>query len=101
VQTAGNCLEGLLHGLYFSKPRRDTPFSSLQGRHSPAVMYHVTILNIQPVCPLERGGPPWPLLTVETEANGDLWSTSEKSPYFWLVRRARRAGTRDFYSVLL
>ncbi len=77
-------------GYILVSPDATHPFSSLQGRHSPAVMYHVTILNIQPVCPPERGGP---LLTIETEANGDLWSTTERGPCFWLVRRARRAGT--------
>jgi hypothetical protein len=41
----------------------------------------------------------WPLLTVETEANGDLWSTYERA-YPWLVRWARRAGTIDFCPAL-
>jgi hypothetical protein len=34
----------------------------------------------------------WPLLTVETEVNGDSKSTNERG-YPWLVRWARRAGT--------
>ena len=41
----------------------------------------------------------WPLLTVETEVNGDSKSTNERALY-WLVRWACRAGTRDFCSVL-
>ncbi len=40
----------------------------------------------------------WPLLTVETEVNGDSKSTNESG--LWLVRWACRAGTRDFCSVL-
>ncbi len=39
-----------------------------------------------------------PLLTVETEANRDLWSTNERGPF--LVRGAHRAGTRDCYPAL-
>ncbi len=38
----------------------------------------------------------WPLLTVETEANGDLWSTNERGPSLFGVW-ARFAGTKDFY----
>ncbi len=44
-----------------------------------------------------RGG--GPLLTIETEVNGDSKSTNERGPYvvgFW----ACRASTRDFYSAL-
>ncbi len=41
----------------------------------------------------------WPLLIVEAEANGVLWSTNERA-LPWLVRQARRAGTKDFYTVL-
>ncbi len=41
----------------------------------------------------------WPLLTVETETNGNIWSTNE-GVLPWLVRWAHRAGTRDFYSAL-
>jgi hypothetical protein len=37
----------------------------------------------------------WPLMTVETKTNGDLWSIKRVLP--WLVRWARRAGTRCFY----
>ncbi len=40
-----------------------------------------------------------PLLTGETKAIGDLWSTNERV-LPWLVRWARRAATRDFYSAL-
>jgi hypothetical protein len=42
-------------------------------------------------------GKRWPLLTVETEANGpwELWSTNEGGPC--LVQLARQASTRDFY----
>ncbi len=43
---------------------------------------------------LERGGP-----TVETQANGDPWSTYEGGP-FCLVPWARCAITRDFYPAL-
>jgi hypothetical protein len=39
----------------------------------------------------------WPLLTVETEANGDLKSIQQmKGVLPWLVRWALRAGTRGF-----
>jgi hypothetical protein len=41
----------------------------------------------------------WPLLTVETEANGDSKSTNEQG-LPWLVRCAHRAGTRDFCPAL-
>ncbi len=41
----------------------------------------------------------WPLLTVETETNGNLWSTNE-GVLPWLVRCAHRAGKRDFYPAL-
>jgi hypothetical protein len=41
----------------------------------------------------------WPLLTVETEVNGDSKSTIE-GVLPCLVRWARRTGTRDFYPVL-
>ncbi len=44
---------------------------------------------------MERG---WPLLTVETEANGDLKSTNERGPL--LVRWACRASTIDFCHAL-
>ncbi len=37
----------------------------------------------------------WPLLTVEAKTSGDLWSIKRVLP--WLVRWARRAGTRYFY----
>jgi hypothetical protein len=39
----------------------------------------------------------WPLLTVETEVNGDSKSTNEKGVPPWLVRCA---GTIDFCSAL-
>ncbi len=38
----------------------------------------------------------WPLLTVETEVNGDSKDSIEKGPS-WLVRWACRTSTRDFY----
>ncbi len=41
----------------------------------------------------------WTLLTVETEANGDLWNTNERGPSL-MVCWSRRAGTRDFCSAL-
>ncbi len=41
----------------------------------------------------------WPLLTVETKALGDFWRTNERV-LPWLVRWARRAGTRDFYPAM-
>jgi hypothetical protein len=37
----------------------------------------------------------WPRLTVETDVNGDLL-VHMKEVLPWLVRWARRAGTRDF-----
>jgi hypothetical protein len=40
----------------------------------------------------------WPLLTVETEVNGDSKSTKE-GVLPWLVRWACPVGTRDFWSV--
>ncbi len=41
----------------------------------------------------------WPLLTLETEPNGDSKSTNERSPP-WLVRWACRARTRDLCTAL-
>jgi hypothetical protein len=46
-----------------------------------------------------REGPGWPLLTVETEANGDSWSTYEKSPR-WFIEFFHRAGIRDVWTAL-
>jgi hypothetical protein len=40
----------------------------------------------------------WPLLTVETEANGDSWSTYERVR--WCVGLNHRAGTRDVWTAL-
>jgi hypothetical protein len=45
-------------------------------------------------------GEGWPLLTVETEVNGDSKSTNEKRVPSWLVLWACRAGTRDFCPAL-
>ncbi len=43
----------------------------------------------------------WPLLTVETEVNGDSKSTTERSPSLvCLVSFAGRAGTQEFCSAL-
>ncbi len=41
----------------------------------------------------------WPLLTVETEVNGDSKSANEKD-LPWLVHWACREGMRDFCSAL-
>ncbi len=41
----------------------------------------------------------WPLLTIETEATGDSWSTNERGPSL-VVRGARRAGTKDLHPAL-
>ncbi len=38
----------------------------------------------------------WPLLSVETEVNGDSTRGNERCPFYWLVRWACRACTRDF-----
>jgi hypothetical protein len=40
-----------------------------------------------------------PLLSVETEANGDSWSTYEKSPR-WFIEFFHRAGIRDVWTAL-
>jgi hypothetical protein len=46
-------------------------------------------------------GEGWPLLTVETEANWDSWSTLHmKEVLPWLVHWARRVRTIDFYPAL-
>ncbi len=42
----------------------------------------------------------WPLLTVETEANGDSWSTNDRDPSFWLVRWAHLCRYNRFLSSL-
>jgi hypothetical protein len=41
-----------------------------------------------------------PLLAVETEANGDLWSTNERRPSL-VGSLVCRAGTRDFSAALV
>jgi len=42
----------------------------------------------------------WPLLSVETEANRDSSSTYERGSFLGLVRRAFRAGAKDFRPAL-
>jgi hypothetical protein len=42
----------------------------------------------------------WPLLTVETEVNGDSKSSNERGGLPWLVCWTCVAGTRDFCSAL-
>jgi hypothetical protein len=42
-------------------------------------------------------GEGWPLMTVETEANGDLWSTNERGSST-VGSLGCRAGKRHFYS---
>ncbi len=42
----------------------------------------------------------WPLLAVEAEASGELWSTNEGCPHLWLVRCTLRSGKKDFLTCL-
>ncbi len=42
----------------------------------------------------------WPLLTVETEAIGDLWSTNERGSSM-VGSLGCRVGSRDFYAALV
>ncbi len=44
---------------------------------------------------MTREGEGWPLLTVETEANGDSKSTNERGPSL-VVRLSLHAGTKGF-----
>ncbi len=46
-----------------------------------------------------KGQRGWPLLTVETEANGDSWSTYEMG-LPWLVRWASRVDTKKLCHAL-